>query len=502
MADSNLNEQRRRRKNITKASKQSKFLSYGGNLRILQKKECKDIHAAVLDILSNIGISHASSKTQEVAFNNGIKFKNGRLYFPKALVEDTISALSRSVVLHGQKSENDLQITGSEIYFGTGGATPTILDHKTDKFRETTLKDLYENACLIEHLENVDFFSRTVIARDLKTQRELDLNTAFACLRGTTKHIMTSISKAEDIKSIKEMIEDIRALNSKNKKKNLISLNTNHIVSPLRFDPESCDVLIEGVKSGLPINVNTFAQVGASTAVTLAGAIAQTIAETMAGMILGYLVDNNAILIFGPRPMITDLRTGAISGGSAEQPIATAMAGQMAQYYGFANSAISGATDSKSTDAQSSFEKTSNIQMAAFSGVNLITQSCGSLASLMATSFTASVIDNDMLGIIRRSCGRLEINKSTLGLESIKKVVDGEGHFLGQPETYDRMRSDYLYPSVSDRKSWEEWEADGAPNITNTAKAQVERILTNCEPSHIEKNTIKAVQAKYNLANF
>jgi trimethylamine--corrinoid protein Co-methyltransferase len=294
LAHLDLNKQRRRRKNITKVSKQPKFLSYGGNLRILQKKECKNIHGAVLDILSDIGISHVSSKTQEIAVNNGIKFKNGRLYFPKALVEDTISALSRSIILHGQKSENDLQITGNEIYFGTGGATPTILDHKTDKFRETTLKDLYENACLIENLENVDFFSRTVIARDLKIQRDLDLNTAFACLRGTTKHIMTSISQAEDIKSIREMVEDICALNSKNKQKNLISLNTNHIVSPLRFDPESCDVLIEGVKSGLPINVNTFAQVGASTAVTLAGAIAQTIAETMAGMILGYLVDKNA----------------------------------------------------------------------------------------------------------------------------------------------------------------------------------------------------------------
>ena len=502
MVHTNHKKQRRRRKNITTIEKKPKFLSFGGNLRILQKKECEDIHGAVLDILSDIGISHASNKTHDIAVHNGVKSKNGRLYFPKSLIEDAISALSRPTVLNGQKSENDLQITGREIYFGTGGATPTILDHKTNIFRETTLKDLYDNACLIEQLENVDFFSRTVIARDLKTQRDLDLNTAFACLRGTTKHIMTSITDAEDVKSIVGMLEDIHSLNSNLRHKNLISLNTNHIVSPLRFDPKSCDVLIEGVKSGLPINVNTFAQVGASTTVTLAGAIAQTIAETMAGMILGYLVDKNATLIFGPRPMITDLRTGAISGGSAEQPIATAMAGQMAQYYGFANSAISGATDSKSTDAQSSFEKTSNIQMAAFSGVNLITQSCGSLASLMATSFTASVIDNDMLGIIRRSCGKLEINKNTLGLKSIKKVVDGEGHFLGQPETYDRMRSDYLYPTVSDRKSWEDWEAYGAPDITNTAKARVEKILTNYEPSHIEKKTIKAVQKKYNLANF
>ncbi len=492
---------RRRREKPSNSDVKPRFLSFGGNLKILQKKDCEIIHNAVLDILSNIGISHVSNKTREVAVQNGVEFSDGRLYFPKALIDDSVSGICKSVVLNGQKSENDLPISGNEVYFGTGGATPMILDHKTNKFRKTTLKDLYNNARLIEQLENVDFFSRTVIARNLKKQRDLDLNTAFACLRGTTKHIMTSISQAEDIKCLKEMLADICSLSGMNKEKNLISLNTNHIVSPLRFDPDSCDVLIEGVKSGLPINVNTFAQVGASTAVTLASAIAQTIAETMAGMILGYLVDKNAILIFGPRPMITDLRTGAISGGSAEQPIATAMAGQMAQYYGFANSSISGATDSKSADAQSGFEKTSNIQMAAFSGVNLITQSCGSLASLMATSFTSSLIDNDMLGIIRRSCSRLEINKETLAVDNIKQVVNGEGHFLGQPETYNRMRSDYLYPSISDRKSLEDWQAAGSPDISNTAKEKVENILEESNPSHFEVNVIKAIQEKYNLAD-
>ena len=492
---------RRRRGNTKDIEEKTKFKSFGGTLKVLDQNECEQIHKAVLYILSEIGLSEISQNTSEVASSAGALIKNGRLYFPKSMTEDAIASLAHPLILHGQEAKNDLPISGKEVYFGTGGATPQIVDFKTGEFRDSQLNDLYDNARLVEHLENVDFFSRTVIARDIKTQKSLDMNTVFACLRGTSKHIMTSVSNANDVKEIKKVLDYIRSEEQKKNNKNLISLNTNHVVSPLRFDPDSCDVLIEGVKSGLPINVNTFAQVGASSAVTLAGAIAQTLAETMAGMILGWLVDKQAILIFGPRPMITDLRTGAIAGGSAEQPLATAMAGQMAQYYGLANSTISGATDSKLPDAQSGFEKASNIQMAALSGVNLITQACGSQASLMATSFVASVIDNDMLGIIRRSGAKVEVNKTTLALDSIKDVVNGDGHFLGQPETYERMRSDYLYPIVSDRRSHQDWKDAGSPKLIDTAKTRVEEILSSTGPTHLKLETINEINKKFELTN-
>ena len=87
MADSNLNKQRRRRKNITKASKQSKFLSYGGNLRILQKKECEDIHAAVLDILSNIGIAMPVVKLKKLLSIMELSLKMEDYTFPRHLLK-------------------------------------------------------------------------------------------------------------------------------------------------------------------------------------------------------------------------------------------------------------------------------------------------------------------------------------------------------------------------------------------------------------------------------
>ena len=134
---------------------------------------------------------------------------------------------------------------------------------------------------------------------------------------------------------------------------------------------------------------------------TTAGTIAQTVAETLAGMIFAWLVNSDAKLIFGTRTMLTDLRTGAMSGGSPEGAIAMAACAQMGAYYGLANSTIAGASDSKIADAQSGYEKSMSVTLAVQAGSNLVTQACGMQASLMGCALESYVIDNDMLGGIK-----------------------------------------------------------------------------------------------------
>ena len=55
-----------------------------------------------------------------------------------------------------------------------------------------------------------------------------------------------------------------------------------------------------------------------------------------------------------------------------------------------------GPTDSKTADAQAGYEKALSVTMAAHA--NLITQTAGMQAGLMAASMEAYVIDNEMLG--------------------------------------------------------------------------------------------------------
>ena len=115
------------------------------------------------------------------------------------------------------------------------------------------------------------------------------------------------------------------------------------------------------------------------------------------------------------------------------------------------------ATDSKLIDFQSGYEKALTINSAVQTGANLITQAAGSQASLMAVNYGAMVADNELIGISFRSNIIPEISDETLMHDSIKEVVNNEGHYLGHPETYARMKSDFYYPEIAERKSIEEW---------------------------------------------
>ena len=205
----------------------------------------------------------------------------------------------------------------------------------------------------------------------------LDINTAYACLAGTRKHVFTSVSEASQVEAIAEMCYLVAGSREAFEARPFLSINCNIPVPPLRFDPESCEVAAVAVRCGLPLHSNTFGQMGASSPVTMAGTIAQTAAETLAGMIFAWLLNPQAKLIFGTRPMLTDLRTGAMSGGSPEGAIAMAASAQLGNYYGLVNSTIAGATDSKLADAQSGYEKGLTVAHAAQAGSNLITQASG-----------------------------------------------------------------------------------------------------------------------------
>lgn len=95
-------------------------------------------------------------------------------------------------------------------------------------------------------------------------------------------------------------------------------------------------------------------------------------------MVLSWLVDEQAKAVFGPRPMITDLRTGAMAGGCCEQAMLTAAAScQMVRHYGLPSSTIAGATESKIPDAQRGYEKCLAVAQTVNAGANIVTQSCG-----------------------------------------------------------------------------------------------------------------------------
>ncbi len=472
----------------------------GGRLPILSAEDQRRMHAASLALLSDPGLAEAPPVVVElVSAAGGWLAKDGRLVIPPELCARALAGLRRDVTLCGRDPGADLPLSEGRVYLGSGGAAPLILDMETGRYRPSTLADLYDAARLVDRLEHVAFFSRSLVARDLEGARALDINTCYAALAGTAKHVMVSASQADHVADIAAICHAVAGSAEGFAARPFLSLNVNHVAPPLRFAPEAAEVLVAAARAGIPSMVNTFGQLGASSPVTMAGCIAQTNAETLAGLVVAWLANPDAIAIYGARPMVTDLRSGAMAGGSGEQALLTAAAAEMARFYGLPSSTIAGATDSKAADAQAGYEKALSVSMAAQAGANLITQAAGMQAGLMGASLEAYVIDNDMLGAVRRSLAPIDTGPEALSPAMIAETVRGEGHFLGHPQTYGRMISDFLYPDLADRRSIEAWEAAGAPDIRSAARERVREILAAHHPAHLPREIDERLRARFDI---
>ena len=188
-----------------------------------------------------------------------------------------------------------------------------------------------------------------------------------------------------------------------------------------------------------------------------------------------------------------------MSGGGGEQAVFAAAAAQMARWYGLPNSAIAGASDAKIADAQSGYEKALTVAAAAQAGCNRITQAAGMQAGLMAASFEAYVIDDDMLGHVLSLLRPVSGDAAAAVVDEIDRVVRGEGHFLGQPQTLARMERDFFYPKIGDRRSPEDWEAAGSRDQRDVARDRAWAVLAEHFPAAIDDDVDQALRVDFDI---
>ncbi|MBT6372266.1 MAG: methyltransferase, partial [Acidimicrobiaceae bacterium] len=148
---------------------------------------------------------------------------------------------------------------------------------------------------------------------------------------------------------------------------------------------------------------------------------------------------------------------------------------------------------------QAGHEKGLTVALAGHAGANLVYESAGMLASLLACSYEALVIDNDMLGAVNRTVRGIEVTPDTLSMETIKSVIFGAGHFLGQDQTLSLMQSEYIYPEVGDRLSPADWFDAGATSVDERARIRVHEILGSHFPSHVSPDLDARVRDRFDI---
>jgi len=460
----------------------------GGAYRPLSVPDIERILSTALDVLANIGIGEPIPDVLHYALPAGCTLSpDGRLLFPRGLVEDLMAVASRGYVRYGLDPAYDMEISGERVYFTTSGEAVTILDYATQTFRPTRLVDLYDAARLIDRLPNIHCYGQPFIAAELSEQVYVhDINVAYAALAGQRKPFAFSCATVGHVDDLIALFDIVAGGEGEFLKRPFCSIGGCPIVSPLRWGKDNAEVMVRTAQFGLPTDIAIAPQAGATAPAALAGALVQSLAETLACLAVVNMVNPGNPFDFGMWPFVSDLRTGSFTGGSGEEALLMAASAQIANHYGLVSSVAAGMTDAKTMDAQAGYEKGITVTAAALAGGNLVSTYPGVVGSLMGQSFEGLLIDDDLLGNAGRLLRGIEVTDETLSYEVIAATVTGSGHYLGAEQTLRLMRSEFQYPALADRSSPGEWQERGSRTIYAQAHERVREILSTHYPTYLD----------------
>ena len=473
----------------------------GGRYQPLSQEGIERIHQAVLDALETIGLADApQSGIDYMTAAGAILGDDGRLRFPRALIEDTIASANRSITLYSRDGKNDLDLSGSNVHFGTAGAAVHVVDVEGRIYRDSTVKDLFDAARLTDKLDNIHFLQRPMVCRDIIDNREMDLNTIYACCSGTTKHVGTSFTEVGFARDAFKMLHMIAGGEDEWRARPFVSNSNCFVVPPMQFATERCLVMEECIHQGMPILLLSAGQAGATAPAPIAGAIVQAVAECLAGLFYVQSIKPGHTAIFGTWPFVSDLRTGAMSGGSGEQALLTAGCAQMHRFYNLPGGAAAGIADAKLPDMQAGWEQATSNVMAGLSGLNMVYEAAGMHASLLGFCLESLVLGDDLLGQAMRCVRGIEVTEDTVSVDVIRQTcMGGPGHYLGSDQTLSVMQTEYIYPELGDRTSPKEWDELGKPDLIQKAIARKEAILSEASSARFAPEVDRAIREAFKI---
>ena len=472
----------------------------GGTYKPLSEDDLKQIYGTSLRLLAELGMGEVPARLWgDLVAAGAIDLGNGRLGFPETLVSACIAKAAKIFTLHGRDPARSITVGGDKVYFGTGGAAVNTLDMDSGLYRPSTLTDLHDFTCLQDTLDNVGWFTRCCIATDVPDNFDLDVNTAYALMKNTTKPVATAFTLAEHVAPIVDLFDIAAGGKGEFAKRPFVKTHISPVISPMRFGEDAVDVVYECIAHNIPMSCITAAQAGATAPATLAGFLAQSLAETLASLVMVNVIAPGFPMVFSNWPLVIDLRSGAFSGGSGETAVLNAASAQLSNWLGLPSGVAASMTDAKAIDAQHGVEKGMTSLAAALAGGNLIYESSGMTASLLGASFEVFILDDEMHAMTYRALRGVEVSEGNLGFDAICTAILGDGHFLGSDHTYQAMERDYHYPKIADREQPRTWAKVGATSAWERANTAARLVLDTHHPSYLTDEQDAEIRARFNI---
>jgi trimethylamine--corrinoid protein Co-methyltransferase len=451
---------------------------------MLSQADTEAIDRGAKDLLQEPGIRLDDESVAELAMRHGARpgASAGVVRMPREMIAERLALAPRSIRFASRDGIVSVD-SASPSRFWTGAAMFTLDEQGV---RPIGVRDLEELARVVDTLENVDAVVGTATHETPPPCRD------FVGLRimagATRKHLRALCFTPRGGEAMVEMGQVLAGPRSLAERPVFSVGFTAH--GPLRWTALALGVFRATAGHGIPCTVNGEPMAGASAPVTLAGAAVVGTAEILAGIVVNQLLEPGRPCLFNLGFAHSfDMRHGfAVTGGPENVLLAVAGA-ELARFYGLPSVSWM-CTDSLSDDEQNCAEK----MLAAFShaqaGVSTI-WGVGQVESEKTLSPIQAVMDDEMIGMVRRCLRGMEVSPESLAIEEIRRAGIC-GSFLDSDHTLRHFREELYETKLLPRQArgsareGDSFRARAAERVRTILAAAPEPVLSEHERRELE----------------
>lgn len=254
---------------------------------------------------------------------------------------------------------------------------------------------------------------------------------------------------------------------------------TVYLISPLRFGREEAAQFWYFQEKGLRVTVGQLGSLGATTPVTLAGALALHLAESLFINYLNRVFFGDSELRLYNSISTIDMSTGIFQYGRPEQALLNAAGAQVAAHLGAHFEGHGGLSDAKTPGYQSAAQKMCSALGGALCYGSGILEA-GLLGVDEINSPIQMILDDEMAGAMTKFFAPIPVNAESLALDVIAAAGPG-GNFLDCDHTFENFREALWFPTLWSRETYSIWKAGGGKTEVDLAKDKYRSIMATAE---------------------
>jgi len=461
----------------------------------LTDEEIEKIHRATLEILWERGmkVEHVRGRNLLADAGAAVDGQSHMVRFPPDLVERCLEIVPGDFAMGGRHGVNVSLGMKSPIAVRSTSGAEGYIGLKSREYHMGTTADLIEWTRLLDNMQHVDICAG-FYPLDVPSHTR-DVFTVKTMLENTVKPIFLNPYDVDTLQAVIDMAVVICGSETALKKRPIVSILTSATAPGVIL--EYCvDQLILAGKYGVPVEVNTGSVMGGTSPVTMAGCILQNNVEILSLIVISQLASPGTPLIHRGITMAMDMSTGTGLMGAIECALAQAATAQLVKTkYKIPVSSNGPMTDAKISDGQSQIERTILTLLSGLTGTDLLLAP-GYIESLYSVDPVQLVIDDEIIGYLKRIISGINVNETTLAKDIIKGMPSG-GNYLTEMHTVENFRSEYHLPKIFNRDARETWSKAGAKDLNMKAQERAVHILKTCQPEPLAQEIQKELGTIY-----